>query len=454
MLKPLLPLAILLTLVGCDAFKKQSRLEDGRDYKEAYEQEVRKNRELNSNYLKSLTREIERSGLTFESHTLLSQLLTATNKLDEASEKFLATLKAERSKLQTNNRNGLSASLSLVNNGLAWVLVAIGDIEKLLSDGVLKQLKKNADADIIIDPENWKKTYEEAAQLSEHLQGTRNAYLLLAEDFKHMADIRVTELGGGPLPETTPAPVSTIRPNPLSADAQTGGRVIGFARDSQTGAAIARAEVGFKHDPGNVPYFHQTTTNEQGGYTSPYLLPGRYYVDIKKEGLAVSRDGAIEITRGVDRQSNFTLTEPIAAGKLRIVMSWCNDRVRDAVSDVDSYLEIPGSDQPLHYPLKGRMYEQAHLDLDDIDWEGPETTTIHQIRRGTYKFYVNNFNTRQNRQALGNSEIRVEVYEGNRKIKDYRVPTGIGLNYEVFHIIDGQIQDVKQFNDSLYMARH
>jgi len=33
----------------------------------------------------------------------------------------------------------------------------------------------------------------------------------------------------------------------------------------------------------------------------------------------------------------------------------------------------------------------ADLDVDDVSWEGPETTTIYKQTAGTYRFYIYEF---------------------------------------------------------------
>lgn len=445
-------------LPGCGG--KSKDLTSDSDYKEAYEKEVRKNKELTSKYIKSLADQLTDHDSVFTSHTLLHQLLRFEVEFDKASTTLVGHLKEYRSNLSTNVREALEEQKRQIKRDLEAVLKIIGETEQKLSTEVLKKLNKDADAKVIEDPEKWKRTYKDAAKLAERLQGERDVYLLLVEDFDHMVGIRLAEIAGTTAPARTasPAPARTTtapvrRPSPVVSGPSSGGRVIGIAQDSQTGAPISGAEVGFKWERRSSDYFARATTDSRGRYESPYLLEGRYYVDIKKEGRAVSQDREVQVTLGQEVQSSFILTEPIADGKLRIAMSWCNQHVRGAVKDVDSYLSIPGVAQPLYFGRKFRLYEGTHLDIDDTDWEGPETTTIHEIRSGTYTFYVDNYNNRGMRDALGKSEIHVEVYKGNEKIRDYRVPPGIGLTYEVFRIEkNGTITDVERYNDSLPTA--
>jgi len=448
-------LAILLVLslaTGCGIFKKSNldaRNDDEDTYKQAYYDEVKRNGKLAAENLKALASAAEKTDLSFDAHVLLHQILNLMNRLDAAAETLVTNVKAYRASLSTATSTSLAEERQTVQDNLDAVLAIIGEIETKLSQNVLKKLNKDADGKVITEPAKWKVIYTEAAKLAENMSGMRNTYLLLVEDYNRIAQIRGNDLGTATPVSPLRRPIVRSRPSPIVSDASTGGRVIGYARDSQTGAGIANATVGFKHEIGDTEYFARAFSDATGRYQSPYLLPARYYVDITKDGLAVSRDGEIEITRGQDRQANFTLTESIPEGKFRIVMSWCNAYVAGSVKDVDSHLLIPGGAPMLYYPLRGQMHYGTHLDLDDVDYEGPETTTIHEVKRGKYSFFVNNFSNRHQRDALGKSEIRVEVYSAAGKIKDYRIPQGSGMSYHVFNIVDGQVQDVKRFTDEI-----
>ena len=45
----------------------------------------------------------------------------------------------------------------------------------------------------------------------------------------------------------------------------------------------------------------------------------------------------------------------------------------------------------------------ADLDVDDTDWEGPETTTIYKQTAGTYSFYIYDFTDQSDEESTNMS---------------------------------------------------
>ncbi len=179
-------------------------------------------------------------------------------------------------------------------------------------------------------------------------------------------------------------------------------------------------------------------------------MPGTYYVDIRRDGYINVQNQPVKVNRGQESTENLSMSEPLEQGVYRITLSWTGEKAK-TVKDVDSYLKIPGVQEPLSYKNEGKTYRGAHLDRDDTDWIGPETVTINDLNSGTYIYYVNNYNVRDDKQALGNSDIRVKLYEGDRLLKSFTVPQGTGVSYEIFRIIDEEIQVTGKFNDELKM---
>jgi hypothetical protein len=125
------------------------------------------------------------------------------------------------------------------------------------------------------------------------------------------------------------------------------------------------------------------------------------------------------------------------------------------VRDVDSYLTFESPTQTrLVLSYARSQIPGALLDIDDTNWVGPETVTILNIPQiGTYLYYVNNYGQRNETSALGKSGVSVKVYKGAALLKQYEVPPGIGINWEVFKIVDGVFDDsqTQRYNDNLYM---
>ncbi len=191
------------------------------------------------------------------------------------------------------------------------------------------------------------------------------------------------------------------------------------------------------------------TTNRNGYYVAKDLTPGKYVVSIDQPKYNPA-EASVRVRGGDNTKQNFSLLNRAQAGdsNYRVTLTWC-DRDSRAVRDVDTYLSIPGVGDPLYFGRRGVNFHGTHLDVDDIDWRGPETTTIHDLRNGTYIFYVNNYSDRGKPRALGNSEVKVQVYRGADQLHVFRVPPGRGITYEVFRIVDGKIVPVERYNDRL-----
>lgn len=93
----------------------------------------------------------------------------------------------------------------------------------------------------------------------------------------------------------------------------------------------------------------------------------------------------------------------------------------------------------------------AELDLDDREYEGPETTTIYQPVKGIYSFYVHDFSNdgTMNNPQLKASDAKVQVYVGNRLRATYNVPQELGTLWHVFDY-DSTTGKIQAVNDVSY----
>lgn len=79
--------------------------------------------------------------------------------------------------------------------------------------------------------------------------------------------------------------------------------------------------------------------------------------------------------------------------------------------------------------------EVADLDLDDTDYEGPETTTIYKEYPGVYSFYIHDYTNCDSNDSsqLAASNVKVEVYSGSFKMATYYMPNKEGT---LWHVCD------------------
>ncbi|MCA9989580.1 MAG: carboxypeptidase regulatory-like domain-containing protein [Anaerolineales bacterium] len=182
------------------------------------------------------------------------------------------------------------------------------------------------------------------------------------------------------------------------------------------------------------------TTDASGSYTISDAPAGDQTLSVTANGYIGVTDQTATITAGQPNTQPVALSPELAAGELRIVLTWGT-----APSDLDSTLWLPGSTK-IDYNVKGQTIENVTLDVDDTNGEGPETITISQLAgSGTYTYAVYNY-TGNSGGKLSESGATVRVYRGSQEIAIYTVPTtGDGLWWYVF-TLDGATGNITPVN--------
>ncbi len=227
------------------------------------------------------------------------------------------------------------------------------------------------------------------------------------------------------------------------------GGIKGRVSNAVDGRDIQGVTISVHAGNANAPVLQVVNTDANGQYSIPNLPPGTYYLDFTKSGYVPIMAQAVSLPPAQWVTLNKTMTNVILDGQFRVVLMW-TDYAPGAVKDVDSYIAIPDlpASQPIGFHFKN-YGEDVKLDHDDTDWIGPETITIYNLKSGTYRYYVNNYNVRNDYQALGKSRVIVQLYKGPNLYKTYTVPPGTGVTYEIFQIIDGRVKDIEKYNDNL-----
>lgn len=215
----------------------------------------------------------------------------------------------------------------------------------------------------------------------------------------------------------------------------------GMVKDAVTGQGVEGMSInirsGINVKTGKI--VSSTTTDERGEYSS-ILDTGHYTLEIidnrvlgegEKKYLTAYRN--IKVLGGkVISNQDAVMSTTLLDGQLRIVLQW------GAVpSDLDSHLLIPQSTGgTAHVYYRNKVYKEndtvvAFLDLDDTSSYGPETTTIYNVNKGVYTFYVHNYS---GRPAMSTSNASVSVYNGasNEPAYTFNVPLESGLYWTVF----------------------
>lgn len=181
------------------------------------------------------------------------------------------------------------------------------------------------------------------------------------------------------------------------------------------------------------------------------LTPGMYTVQMSRDGY-MDTYSSLFVSGETGNELAVYATPELKEDEYRIVLTW-NEEPRD----LDSHLFAPtdtGEAEDHHicyYHMEDKEGEHS-LDVDDTDGYGPETTTISQVRRGQYKFYVCDYtNCSQDNEKstqMSDSSATVRVYGSQGLIQTFYVPAHrSGVIWEVFEIRDGTVIPSQRYYD-------
>jgi hypothetical protein len=209
----------------------------------------------------------------------------------------------------------------------------------------------------------------------------------------------------------------------------------GVVADAVTNHKIAGATVRLE-GPSSV----STTTQNDGTFAFPSILPGRYRLIVTYENYA---DDAQEISIEVGQNEYHSALSPVERGvQFRIVLSWGS-----MPPDLDSHL-FKG---PSHvwYRQKGSQSSPPYttLDVDVTTGYGPETVTIDRQSGDDCRYFIHRYSSSGD---LSRSGAVVKVYSGSRLLKTFSVPTYTsGRWWHVFDIsVAGALTERNQMQDS------
>ena len=135
--------------------------------------------------------------------------------------------------------------------------------------------------------------------------------------------------------------------------------------------------------------------------------------------------------------NRFSVSPEVPLKKLRIVLDWGTDP-----QDLDAHLMYDGQYHISYRNMKS-IIDEANLDRDDRDGEGPETITLHNINStGTYRYVVHDYSNRENTmsKSLSNNGARVHIYSSNGREQTFYAPQNtIGNTWSVFRIENGTV---------------
>jgi hypothetical protein len=221
-----------------------------------------------------------------ESDKVIIEYTAILDELDSEATRVRSQSNIIRSKLNSTTgysraeevRSDMRELETRVNKALA----VLSKLEKQTSQKSSEQLKASVDHTIKDTWRDFEKSTR-ALQISAagSLSGIRDLILAQQNDVTELANkVLMTLPAGTNLRDLNPTREGNMLPDNVSPIVQNptdGGVITGIARNSTTGQPIGGAFVGFKKRIESNAYFYQTTTQTDGTYMSPSILPGTYY---------------------------------------------------------------------------------------------------------------------------------------------------------------------------------
>jgi len=187
-----------------------------------------------------------------------------------------------------------------------------------------------------------------------------------------------------------------------------------------------------------------------GSVTLPKLPDGKYTLEIRADGyvgttveIQVIPGGILEtstignllpIFRINQSFGTIALSPSVASDQYQVILRWTGEP-----SDLDSHLvadSVNGGSYHVYYMNMNPSPSYANLDVDDVDYEGPETITITNFSGlRNVKYAVHDYTNRGagSSSVLSNSGATVTVIKGSQQIRTFSVPTGKGgTEWDVF----------------------
>jgi len=225
--------------------------------------------------------------------------------------------------------------------------------------------------------------------------------------------------------------------------------ISGLVIDSQTGDILPGAYIILKNRD-----TRETVARIVGGADGRFhqpVDPGRYLIFIGSSGY-ISDSYMIDMLDDLPVKVQAVLSKIMPSRDYRIVLTWGRYPL-----DLDAHLRGPEPGKPdfhIYWNRRAPVRGFQFLDRDDRESFGPETITIRDIQPGLYTFSVHNYSDRQatSGDALSRGNAEVKVYNGDKLLKTYRLPTGIEGNYWRVFNLDGRTGQLTDLNQTGFIV--
>ncbi len=210
-----------------------------------------------------------------------------------------------------------------------------------------------------------------------------------------------------------------------------------------------------------APSWLVTGKTDASGRFATRLEPGKYLVTYRLRGYVPIVQSPTEIRAGgqliTTTLSLMLEAEGRTVRRIRIILNWGSDSSQ--VKDADSHFAPAGSSPGIEVYFSEKRYQgegghSVELDVDDVDWGGPETITVIEPPSGTYHYWVHDYSGPP--AVLGKSEVVVRVLIDDRVAGEYRVPTSVESRvwrpFKALVVTDLLDARIDQFDDQELVA--
>lgn len=232
----------------------------------------------------------------------------------------------------------------------------------------------------------------------------------------------------------------------------TTASVSGIAKDATNGKGIAGITVELRNNKGNIIDSTDITivTDNDGSYSFTGLEADQYTLYFKdnretddEKYIALLKNVCVKADTA--ESTDVTLSKPVKGKGVRFVLTW-GSKAESVPKDLDSHLFVPMLDggykeisyESMYYAVGNQIYSM--LDVDDMYYDGPETSTILNATNGIYYYYVHNYSGNDEGCNLTTSQAHVDVYSSNQLLTSYNVPSSSN--------VDGRVWKVCSYNPS------
>lgn len=167
-----------------------------------------------------------------------------------------------------------------------------------------------------------------------------------------------------------------------------------------------------------------TGVTDGAGRVELGLARGEWFVSYQLQGHVPLID--TPLTVGSPGQVVTTSLLPALEGeaesgppRIALVLNWGSDQ-SEHVRDCDSHLAIERTHVYFGAKVAERQRSQLHLDVDDMDWGGPETITVRDPSPGRWTYWVHDWSDGPGQ--LGGSEVVVRLLVGDTVAGEWRAP--------------------------------